>query len=196
MIYLTLTTPVIILGSMILLLIVLIGWIVKNYNQFVFLRIRVEMSWSQIDIQLKRRFSLIPNLVDITKGYAKHEKEVLTSLTKARATFNQSSNQDDTNLIAQAESGLNTALNRLVAVSEAYPDLKANEHFQSLMNELSETEDKITYSRQFYNDHVTRFNTKVEMFPSKIVAKMFKFHKKEFYDVAPSIKNDPFHIDL
>ena len=196
MIYLTLTTPLIILGLVIVLLLVLIIWMVKSYNQFVFLRIRVEMSWSQIDIQLKRRFSLIPNLVDITKGYAKHEKELLISLAEARNLFNQSSNQDDTKLIAQAESGLNTALNRLVAVSEAYPDLKANEHFQSLMDELSETEDKITYSRQFYNDHVSRFNTKIEMFPSKIVAKMFNFHEKPFYEVTDAIKKEPIDIDL
>jgi LemA protein len=171
-------------GIIVLALVLFLGWMIKTYNMFVGLRNKVRNSWSQIDIQLKRRFDLIPNLVEVAKGYAKHEKDIFTAFAEARTMYHQSSESNNVELAAKAESGLNGAISRLLAVSEQYPELKANTNFQTLMEELSDTEDKITYSRQFYNDHVMKINNQVEMFPSNIVASMFHFKSESFFEIV------------
>ena len=171
-------------GIVVLLVVLLAGWVIKTYNMFVGLRNKVRNNWSQIDIQLKRRFDLIPNLVETAKGYAKHEKDIFTAFAQARTMYHQASESNNVELAAKAESGLNGALSRLLAVSEQYPELKANTNFQKLMSELSDTEDKITYSRQFYNDSVMMINNQVEMFPSTIVASMFHFKQEAFFEIT------------
>ncbi|MCD4827180.1 MAG: LemA family protein [Acholeplasmataceae bacterium] len=172
------------IGIVVLLVFIIVGWVIKTYNLFVGLRNKVRNNWSQIDIQLKRRFDLIPNLVETAKGYAKHEKDIFTAFAEARTMYHQASESNNVELAAKAESGLSGALTRLLAVSEQYPELKANTNFQKLMGELSDTEDKITYARQFYNDSVMRINNQVEMFPSTIVASMFHFKQEAFFEIT------------
>lgn len=167
----------IILGILILIVI----YVVATHNNLVNLRNKVENEWSQIDIQLKRRFDLIPNLVETVKGYAKHEKDTLDSVIKARNTYVSASLPEDQ---MKANGELTNAISKLFALSEAYPDLKANTNFQNLQTNLKETEDKITYARQFYNDSVLKLNNKIEMFPSNLIALIFKFEKKTFFEVA------------
>ena len=135
--------------------------IISTYNELVRLRNKVKDQWSQIDVQLKRRCDLIPNLVETVKGYAKHEKGTLEAVIKARNTFLTAKSPEDE---MKASKEVTTALNKLFALAEAYPDLKANENFTSLQNTLSETEDKISYARQFYNDNVMNYKNKIEMF--------------------------------
>ncbi len=161
----------------------LIIGIVRVYNVLVQLRNRVRNSWSQIDVQLKRRFDMIPNLVETVKGYAKHEKEIFEQFAEARKMHAQAAQTSDVAQAAQAERGLSGALSRLMVVAEQYPELKANESFNKLMGDLKETEDKIAYSRQFYNDNAMKLNNKIEMFPSNIVAGMFKFKAATFFEV-------------
>ncbi len=163
--------------------VLIILFVIATYNSLVTLRNRVKDQWSQIDVQLKRRFDLIPNLVETIKGYAKHEKETLEAVIKARNTF-LSANTPEEEMKANGE--LTQAMSKLFALSEAYPDLKANTNFISLQKELQETEDKIAYARQFYNDTVLVYNNKVEMFPSNIVAGMFKFKREAFFEIEAS----------
>ena len=151
-----------------------------TYNSLVTLRVRVDEAWSDINVQLKRRLDLIPNLVETVKGYAKHESGVFEAVTEARANVINANGVKDT---AAAENQFEGALKSLFAVAEAYPDLKANENFVELQRELVDTEDKIQASRRFYNSGVTGLNTKVQTFPANVVAGMFNFKNREFFDV-------------
>ena len=153
------------------------------YNGLVRLRNRVKNAWAQIDVQLKRRYDLIPNLVETAKGYMKHERETLESVTKARNLAQQMASAGAGER-AKAEGELSSVLSRLLAVVENYPDLKANQNFLALQEELASTENKISFSRQFYNDSVLRYNNQTQMFPSNIVASMTGFKASEFFEVT------------
>ncbi len=152
-------------------------YLIYIYNSLVKLRIRVKNAWSQIDVQLKRRHDLIPNLVNTVKGYAKHEKELFETIAKYRA---QAQNAKSMREIGESEGHLSEAMQKLIAVVENYPELKANENFLQLQEELVSTENKIAFARQFYNDMVMKYNTKIQSFPSNIIANMFNFKKAEF----------------
>lgn len=177
--------------GIIILIIVVVGggWLAGLYNKLVRLSVRVEEAWADIDVQLKRRYDLIPNLVETVKGYATHEKETLEAVLKARAAAT-AINIDAGNVtpeqmsaFAGAQSGLSGALGKLMAVAEQYPDLKANENFLELQGEITDTENKIQAARRFYNGVVRDMNTMVMSFPSNIFAGMFGFGKKEFFDL-------------
>ncbi|MFA7075267.1 MAG: LemA family protein [Candidatus Izemoplasmatales bacterium] len=171
------------LGVIALIVLVIVGFLIKTYNVLVNLRNKVRNSWSQIDVQLKRRFDLIPNLVETVKGYAKHESEIFGAFAEARDMYSHATKTGSVGDAAKAEQGLEGALSRLIAVQEQYPDLKANENFKSLMEQLNETEDKIAFSRQFYNDNVMEINNKIEMFPTNIIAGMFGFKQEPYFSV-------------
>ena len=161
------------------------------YNGLVGLRNQVKNALSQIDVQLKRRYDLIPNLVETVKGYAKHEREVFENVTKAR-NLAQSASSADTATRGKLEGNLSSALSRLLVVAEAYPDLKANKNFLALQEELTSTENRISFSRQFYNDTVLRYNNKTQMFPSVLVAGMTGFKAETFFEIMVSEeKNTP-----
>jgi LemA protein len=166
----------VILGIVALLLLIFGG----TYNRLVALRNRIDNAWSQIGVQLKRRYDLIPNLVNTVKGYAAHEKEIFEKVAEARnAAISAKSVPDQ----AQAENQITGALRQLFAVVENYPDLKANQNFLALQEELTATEGRIAFARQFYNDTVLSYNNKVQQFPSRIVAGMFNFTPREFFQV-------------
>lgn len=170
-----------IVGLVILAIVVLIAIFVwATYNSLVTLKIRVDEAWSDITVQLKRRADLIPNLVNTVKGYAKHESGVFEEVTKARSAIMDAKGVKET---AQAENMLQDALKSLFAVSEAYPDLKANQNFADLQNELVDTEDKIQAARRFYNGGVRDFNTKIKLFPNNIFAGMLGFSERDFFEV-------------
>ena len=152
-------------------------FIVYIYNSLIKLRMRVKNAWAQIDVQLKRRYDLIPNLVSAVKGYMKHEKGVLEEVTKARTSLMSGSTQEK----AKASNHITEALKSIFAVAENYPNLKANENFMQLQEELSGTESKIAYARQFYNDSVMAFNEGIQVFPKNFFAKIFGFHQEEFF---------------
>lgn len=166
----------------ILLAVVLIlgVYVVSVYNKLVVNRNKVKDGWAQIDVQLKRRADLIPNLVETVKGYAKHENDTLEEVIKARNSFNTATTVEEE---IDANNQITGALNKLFALSEAYPDLKANQNFLSLQNDLKDVEEKISYARQFYNDIVLNYNNAVEMFPSKIIANMFNFKQEKFFEI-------------
>ncbi len=163
--------------------VVFILFVIATYNALVTLKARIEEALSGIDVQLKRRADLIPNLVETVKGYAKHEKGVFEAVTAARSALMSAKTPQDK---AAADDMLTGALKSLFAVAEAYPDLKANTNFQDLQRQLEDTEDKVAYSRQFYNSNVLDFNTKVQMFPSNIIAGMFNFKTYEFFKADPA----------
>jgi LemA protein len=163
-----------------IILIVLVAAVVGMYNSLIGLRNRVKNAWSQIDVQLKRRHDLIPNLVETAKGYVKHERETLENITKARARAMEAGSVGDK---SKAEADLSGALGRFMLVVENYPDLKANQNFLALQEELTSTENKIAFARQSYNDAVLFFNNKIQMFPSNILASMFNFKQEEFFEV-------------
>jgi len=165
-----------------IILAVVIVWVVYVFNRFVSLRNRTVEAWADIEVQLKRRYDLIPNLVNSVKGYATHESSAFENVTKARSVAMGATGP--TGAHAQAENMLSGALKSLFAVAEAYPDLKANQNFLALQNELSDTENKIQAARRFYNSNVRDLNISVESFPGNIVAGVFKFSKKEFFDLA------------
>lgn len=154
-----------------------------TYNSLVTLRVRVDEAWSDISVQLKRRLDLIPNLVETVKGYAAHESGVFTAVTEARSRMMDAKDVKDT---AAAENQLEGALKSLFAVSEAYPDLKANQNFADLQRELVDTEDKIQASRRFYNSGVTGLNTKIQTFPHNVIAGIFNFKNRDFFEVEES----------
>jgi LemA protein len=160
-------------------LVVLIGlWLWGAYNGLVHLKVRTDEAWSDIDVQLKRRYDLIPNLLETVKGYAAHEKGVFDDVTKARSAAMGATTTADK---AQAENMLSSTLKSLFAVTEAYPELKANQNFLDLQHELRDTEDKIMASRRFYNANVRDLNTQVQMFPTNIIANSLGFQKREFF---------------
>ncbi len=173
------------IGGIILLIIL---WVILAYNSLISLRNRTKEAWSDIDVQLKRRYNLIPNLVDTVKGYASHEKELLEKVTQARA---QAINAQTVEEQSQAENALSSTLKSLFAVSENYPDLKASANFLELQRELRDTEDKIQAARRFYNGNVRDLNTKIETFPSSIIASVFSFKKKDFFEIEEEAKSLP-----
>lgn len=162
---------------------VIVIWLIFAYNGFVKLNNRVKEAWSDIEVQLKRRYDLIPNIVESVKGYAGHESGVFEKVTEARARAMGAESKGDMKEIAQAENMLAGTLKTLFAVSENYPQLRATENFQHLQQELTDTENKIQAARRFYNGNVRDFNTKAEVFPSNLIAGMFGFRIKEFFDI-------------
>jgi LemA protein len=172
--------PGIVVGVIVVILAIVL-WVL--YNGLVRLRNQVKNAWAQIDVQLKRRHDLIPNLVETVKGYKIHERETLEAVTKARNLAQQVSSAGAGER-AKAEGELSSALSRLLAVVERYPDLKANQNFLALQEELTSTENKISFSRQFYNDSVLKYNNQTQMVPSNIVASMFGFKAGEFFEVT------------
>ena len=159
----------------------LVIYVIGTYNSLVVLRNKVNDQWSQIDVELKRRFDLIPNLVNTVKGYTKHESETLENVIKARNTYLTAGNREQA---MEADGELTNAISKLFALSENYPDLKANETFVDLQNQLKDTEDKISYARKFYNDNALQLNNKIDMFPSNLIANLFKFTKVDFFKAA------------
>ncbi len=172
----------------IIVVIFIIATLIHMYNNLVGLRNRVKNSYAQIDVQLKRRNDLIPNLVETVKGYAAHEKGVLEEVTKARSSVMNASSIKETSV---ADNQLTGALKTLFAVAENYPDLKANSNFQQLQNELSETEDKIAYARQFYNDVVLKYNNACQQFPSNMLAKIFGYKPEEYFEAPEAERMVP-----
>lgn len=178
----------VIVVAVIALVIVLFFW--GTYNGLVKARIRVKEAWSGIDVQLKRRSSLIPNLVETVKGYAAHEREVLENVTRARAMLDTARESGNAARAAQADNILTGTLRSLFAVAEAYPDLKANENFLELQRELTDTEDKIAYSRQFYNTNAGNYNEKLAVFPNVFIAGMFNFQPVEFFEAEEGAREE------
>ena len=172
----------------IVVVVLLLLYVISTYNTLVRLRNRVRDQWAQIEVQLKRRFDLIPNIVETVKGYAKHEGDTLKGVVEARNKFNVASTPEDE---MKASNELTGAVRQLFALSEAYPELKANQNFIELQKSLEETENKISTSRQFYNDTALTLNNKIEMFPSNIIAKLFGFKKEAFFEAEPEAKNAP-----
>lgn len=180
------TATVIIIIFAVIILLIFYG--IGVYNKLVNSRNKVKDQWAQIDVQLKRRADLIPNLVETVKGYAKHEKNTLAEVVEARNKFVSAGSINEE---IEANNQLTGALNKLFALSESYPELKANQNFISLQNDLKDTEDKISYARQFYNDTVLTYNNLVQMFPSNIIANMFKFEVYEFFKIEEKEKEVP-----
>jgi len=179
------------------ILIILIGVAlvvaVGVYNRLVNLRNRCDNAWAQVDVQLRRRYDLIPNLVETVKGYARHEREVFEKVTEARS---KAINAGTVREQGEAENMLTGALKSLFAVVENYPELKANENFLMLQEELAGTEGKIAYARQFYNDSVMKFNIKQQVFPANIVAKMFNFREKEYFEIEEPEARGPVKVEF
>ena len=173
---------------LIVVVVLLVLWLVATYNGLIVLRNRKDDQWSQIEVQLKRRADLIPNLVETVKGYAKHEEKTLEEVIKARNTYATATTPEAE---MKAANGITQALNKLMAISESYPELKANTNFLALQEDLKDTEDKISTARQFYNDTVLTYNNKVEMFPSNVVANMFGFKKGIFFEADEESKKTP-----
>ena len=163
-----------------IVIVILVILVAGAYNGLVASRNRVKDQWSQSDVQLKKRADLSPNIVETVKGYAKHEKETLEDVVKARNALNTASTVEDE---MKANNQITGALNKLFALSEAYPELKANENFMSLQRDLKDIEDKISYARQFYNDSVMTYNNKVQMFPTNIIANIFNFKESKFFEI-------------
>lgn len=172
----------------IVIVVLLLLYVLLQYNGLVSLRNRVEAAWAQIDVQLKRRWDLIPNLVETVKGYASHERETLEAVIQAR---NAATTATSPASAAQSDNILTGALRQLFAVAEAYPDLKANTNFLQLQEELTGTEGRIAYARQYYNDSVQKFNTKVQTVPASIIANMFSFKEKEYFEPEQEARATP-----
>jgi LemA protein len=159
---------------------VVVLYVIFAFNRFIRLRTRVDNAWSGIDVQLRRRYDLIPNLIETVKGYAAHEREVFEEVTRARSQAQQAQGVQDQ---ATAENQITAGIRRLLAVAENYPQLKANENFLALQEELTGTESKIAYARQFYNDQVMELNTKIQAFPPNLVASIFRFTPRQFFEI-------------
>lgn len=172
------------------IVVLLIIFVIGIYNTLVQLRNRTRNGWSQIDVQLKRRFDLIPNLAETVKGYANLEKGIFEEFAKARGLYAQGQQSGNVEQMAQANATLGGTLSRLLMVTEQYPELKANVSFQDMMAQLKDTEDKISFSRQFYNDTVLAYNNKIELFPSNIIANMFGFKAAQFFQVAEEAQRE------
>ncbi|MCD4694176.1 LemA family protein [bacterium] len=181
------TTMMVIVGVIVLVIIA----IILIYNSLIRLRNRVDEAWSDIDVQLKRRYDLIPNLVNTVKGYAKHESETFQKVTEARSQAMQAQEGgSDAKSQAKAENMLSDTLKSLFAVAESYPDLKASQNFQELQKELSDTENKIQAARRFYNNNVLHFDTKIQTFPTNILANMFNFKKRDYFEIEEKEKEN------
>ncbi len=172
----------------VVIVVLIVGFFWFGYNSLVKKRNQVDNAWSQIDVQLKRRHDLIPNLVETVTGYAAHERGTFEAVTQARANAINAQTPADQ---AQAENVLSGALKSLFAVAEAYPDLKANQNFLNLQEELTSSEDRVAYARQYYNDSVLSYNTQIQKFPTVFLAGMFHFEKREFFDAAPEDTETP-----
>ena len=184
---------VIVLLVLVVIVVILVIYVIAKYNGLVSRRNKIENAYAQIDVQLKRRHDLIPNLVETVKGYAAHESKTLEAVIAAR---NQATAATGVAEKAQAENMLSGTLKSLFAVSEAYPDLKANANFQQLQAELSSTEDRIAYSRGFYNDNVRAYNEGIQRFPTVVLAGMFHFEKREYFEAdEPDRQNVDVHFD-
>ncbi len=192
------TITYIILG----VLAVIIIWAIFAYNNFVTLVFRTKEAWADIDVQLKRRYDLIPNLIEAVKGYVTHERSTLDAVTEARAKATQThidpSNITPAQITAMAgmEDALSQTLGKLLAVAEAYPDLKANQNFLSLQAELADTENKIQASRRFFNGNVRDLNTAIEVFPNNLIAKMFSFVQQEFFELKEEAQREPVKVSF
>jgi len=173
------------LTVLVAIVVLFILWVVFLYNRMVVLRNRIENAWSQIDVQLRRRYDLIPNLVETVKGYAAHEKGVFEEVTKARSAMTQAQGVAEQ---GEAQNMITQALKSLFAVAEAYPDLKANQNFMMLQEELSGTESKIAYARQFYNDTVMAYNTLIQSFPANMLAGPFGFTEREYFPMEDAAR--------
>ncbi len=180
---------IVIIVIIVVLLLVSIG----IYNSMVSLRNKVDNSWSQIDVQLRKRYDLIPNLVETVKGYAEHERETLEAVINARKMGIDASNVKDQ---AQAENMITGALKSLFALSESYPNLKADQHFSRLMEQLNGIESNIAYARQFYNDMVMRFNTRIQTFPGNIFAKIYRFTDKDYFEIEEPEAREPVKVEF
>jgi len=178
------------------IIVLIVLWAIACYNGFVKLKNRAKEAWADIDVQLKRRYDLIPNLIETVKGYAAHEKSVFENVTKARANAMQAEQTQDPKKIGEAENMLAGTLKSLFAVSENYPQLKATDNFIELQRELTDTEDKIQAARRFYNTNVKKINTAVESFPTKIIANMFKFGKRDFFKVEEPAAKEPVKVSF
>jgi LemA protein len=178
-----------------IIIVILLIWFFSSYNGLVGLRNQVKNAWAQIDVQLKRRYDLIPNLVETVKGYMQHERQTLEAVTSAR-NLAQSLSGAGVADRAKAEGALSGALSRLLAVVENYPDLKANQNFLAIQEELTTTENKISFSRQFYNDEVLRYNNKTQMFPSNIIAGMTGFKTGEFFEVKNEVEREAVKVSF
>jgi LemA protein len=174
------------------IVVVALVWAIYAFNRLVSLRNRVDNGWSQIDVQLRRRYDLIPNLVETVQGYAAHERELFEEVTEARSRAIGATGVADQ---VQAENAITAGLRQLLAVAENYPDLKASQNFLALQEELSGTESKIAYARQFYNDQVMRLNTAIQSFPSNVIAGMFHYEAREFFDIEDPVRG-PVQVDL
>lgn len=172
---------------------IIVLWVVAAYNSFVKLVNRTKEAWADIDVQLKRRYDLIPNLVETVKGYATHESSAFENVTKARAQALGAQSVHDKEV---ADNMVTSALKSIFAVTEAYPDLKANQNFLALQNELSDTENKIQAARRFYNGNVRDLNTKIEMFPYNVIAGRFGFQKQEFFELENSAAKEPVKVSF
>ena len=180
--------PYVVIGLVALVVLIAL-WVIAVYNGLVRLRNRFQAAWSQIDVQLKRRYDLIPNLVETVKGYAAHERGTLEAVTKARQ---QAIDASGIAQQAQAENMLTGTLRQLFALSENYPDLKANQNFLALQEELTSTENKIAFARQHYNDVVMRFNTRIEVFPANMIAGHFNFTRQDLFELEePAARDAP-----
>ncbi|MGD1010076.1 MAG: LemA family protein [Candidatus Aminicenantales bacterium] len=184
------------MGALVVFLIIIAAiaiMAVGMYNSLITLRNRCDNAWSQVDVQLRRRYDLIPNLVETVKGYAKHESGVFERVTQARATaVNAQSVKDQ----GQAENVLTGALKSLFAVAENYPELKANQNFLMLQEELAGTESKVAYARQFYNDTVMKFNMKQQVFPSSLIAGMFGFKPRDYFQIEEEVARGPVKVSF
>ena len=179
----------IILGIIVLILIIAIGL----YNGLVNARIKVDNAWSQIDVQLQRRFDLIPNFVETVKGYMEHESETFEKIASLRSSW---ANSNSVSEKAALDNQLSETLKTIMAISENYPDLKANQNFSELSEELRNTENKISYARQFYNDTVTMYNTKLQVVPSNIIASMFKFKPRDLFETESDTARKNVKVDF
>lgn len=175
----------------VVVIVALIAWAVGVYNNLVTLKNRVKNGWAQIDVQLKQRADLIPNLVETVKGYAAHESQVFTQVTQARASALQAAQSGDVAQRIQAENQLSRAIMNLQAVAEAYPQLQANQNFLDLQAQLKALEEKIAYARQFYNDVVQKYNTKIEVVPTNIIAGLFHFEQAAYFQVDEADRQAP-----
>jgi len=172
---------------------IIILWLIGVYNSLIRLKNRTNEAWSDIDVQLKRRYDLIPNLVDTVKGYANHEKELLTKVTEARSQAMQASSPEAK---GKAENMLSETLKSLFAVAENYPDLKASGNFAKLQDELADTENKIQAARRFYNGNVRDFNTKLEIFPNNLIAGLLNFKQQEFFEIEEPKERENVKVDF
>lgn len=174
----------------VVIVLILIIIVISSYNKLVQLRNRVKNQLSQVDVQLKKRFDLIPNLVETAKGYARHEESIFGEFARARGLYAQASQAKDVEKMAEAEKGLSGAISRLLMVQERYPELKADRNFTEIMSQLKDCEKSISTSRQFYNDVVQKYNNKVEMFPSNIIAGMFHFEQAKFFEITNEVERE------